>query len=123
VISFVALASGIIFNMIFLPQLGIWSVCLSLYVIRIFQMLTALFFIKRYKTEYATFTKESRLFILSFIMILVYNILLYFNLRFDFANIYIINLFPVAFLTVTSILLINQFRQYQLIRMIGIKNN
>ena len=95
-IAFFALVAGILFNAAFLDDLGIWAVCLSLYVIRLVQTLVAYIFIKYYQYDSLIYVKHSSALITSTIIISVYSILLYWHVRFDFISIEVINFTPIV---------------------------
>ncbi|HMJ47605.1 MAG TPA: oligosaccharide flippase family protein [Ferruginibacter sp.] len=98
VIAFFALISGIIFNKLFIPYLGIWSVCLSLYAIRIIQGVVAYGYIKYYKYDSLIYVKQLNGLCTSFIIIGVYNFLLWGHYKFDISSIDVINLTPLVLL-------------------------
>ena len=96
VIAFVALVAGILFNIAFVHLLGIWAVCLSLYVIRLVQSLAAYGFIRHYKLGSLVYVKHLSAAVTTTCIFLVYNVLLLLNLTFDYLPVDIINLAPLA---------------------------
>jgi len=96
VIAFSALVAGILFNLAFIEQLGIWSVCLSLYVIRFVQGLAAYVFIRIYKFNSLVYVRHTNAVITSAVLIIIYNVFLLLHNEFKIASIDLINLSPIA---------------------------
>lgn len=96
VISFVALMAGIGFNYAFLSTLGIWSVCLSLYVIRITQMTISYMYVRKHDFHVLDFLRQQRAMLVSFIIIILYNVSLFLNLYFQFVPVDLVNVIPLA---------------------------
>jgi len=94
VIAFCALVAGIIFNLIFIDHLGIWSVCLSLYIIRLVQGLVAYIYIRYYKFHSLVYVKHPEALAATFIIIIVFNVLLFLHFEYHISSIEIINLSP-----------------------------
>lgn len=111
VIAFAALLSGILFNKIAIPGLGIWAVCLSLYIIRGIQALTAFIYIVRYGYNRLPYVKHFNAVAGSICLILVYNGVLFLHTRCGLLPIEIINLFPlVCFLLLSMLIYRNELR-------------
>jgi O-antigen/teichoic acid export membrane protein len=98
VIAFFALISGIVFNKLFIPYLGIWAVCLSLYVIRTIQLLVAYGFVRHYKYNTLPYVRHAGAYYASVIIIVAYNLLLLTHYKYDIIAIDVINISPLLVL-------------------------
>jgi len=96
VISFFALVAGILFNYFFIPILGIWAVCLSLYIIRIVQMLGAYVFVKRYQYQGLRYIEQKKELLLSLGIFVIYNVMLLVNTKLKIVSEDFINLIPLG---------------------------
>ncbi|RYY57828.1 MAG: hypothetical protein EOO09_00960 [Chitinophagaceae bacterium] len=94
VISFVALVTGVLFNLVFLRYLGIWSVCISLFVIRVMQLAVARFFTRRYDYAILGYIKQKKNILSSLVITSCYALILYFNYRFGLLPVDVVNLVP-----------------------------
>lgn len=104
VISFLALAAGIAFNIFLTPVMGIWAVVFSLYVIRGVQMLSAYFFVFLSRYHTLEYVRQRKALIVSAIIIVVYNLLLLLVFRNNNILIDFVNLAPlVSFLIIGSL--------------------
>jgi O-antigen/teichoic acid export membrane protein len=105
VIAFCALLSGIVFNKLFIPVLGIWTVCLSLYVIRLVQAAVAYLYIAKHKFDQLPYVKHGKLIAGSFFIIIIYNVLLLLHTRMHVLPIDVINTSPlICFLLLSFII-------------------
>jgi len=112
VISFIALMAGILFNYLFISQLGIWAVCLSLYVIRVTQMGISYLYVKKHGFHTLEYLKQKSALLVSFALIVAYNILLFINNHFKLVPVDIINITPlIAFLVFASFVYVKEVRQ------------
>ncbi len=105
VIAFCALASGIVFNKALIPYLGIWAVCLSLYLIRFVQAATAYFYIQLFKYSHLSYVKQGKLIAGSALVIVVYNVLLFIHTTFKIFEVDYINLSPLLFFLLLSVII------------------
>ncbi len=104
VIAFCALVAGILFNTAFVNYLGIWAVCLSLYVIRVVQSIAAYLYVRHFKFHLLPYVKHNNAMAASLTIIGAYNIFLLWHFRYDVASIDLVNLSPlVVFLLTTPI--------------------
>ncbi|MDF2379964.1 oligosaccharide flippase family protein [Nostoc ellipsosporum NOK] len=104
-VAVASLLAGIIFNLALIHLLGIWAVCLSLFVIRATQMITAWLFDRQLGFTRLTYVEQDRPVIASGIIIAVYCALFFINLRLQLLPIDIINLVPlVVFLIIVPFL-------------------
>jgi|GEM_PF-304262 len=103
VIALLALLAGIAFDKFFIPLLGIWAVCFSLYIIRFVQALVAYYYIVKYRFDKLPYVQHSSLIFGSFVIILLYNAALAVHLRFNVLPIDLINLLPLTSFVVLSI--------------------
>ena len=96
VVAIFSLLAGLTFNFIMIPQIGIWAVCLSLFSIRITQLLTAYLFNKKFGYEKLLYVKQGKFIFTSFIICLLYIVALFLNNRYKLIPIDVINLIPVT---------------------------
>jgi len=108
VISFFALLGGIFFNYLFIPFLGIWAVCLSLYVIRAIQLLVAYLYAILNKFHVFYYLIQTKAIVGSVLIVIVYNVLLILHYLFRIIPIEIINLVPVVVFILLSIFIYNK---------------
>jgi O-antigen/teichoic acid export membrane protein len=105
VIALVALMAGLVFNKLFISYLGIWTVCLSLYVIRLVQAAVAYFYMTRYQYHKLPYIRHNNSLLCSFIIILVYNALLFLHFHFKSISIDLINISPLLCFLMLSLLI------------------
>ncbi len=118
-ISFFALVSGIGANILLVPYIGLWSVCISLYVIRGIQALAAYMFVRQYQYHRSDYIKQKKPWVCTGALIIVYNLFLFLNIKFQFLPIDIVNLVPLVVLLSTMtifyrkelLLIINEVRK------------
>lgn len=105
VISFIALVAGLLFNYLLIRHLGLWAVCLSLYIIRGTQTAVTYLFIRKHNFQGLKYLSQGVPMSISMSIILVYNILLFANMHFDWVPVDIINLVPLVILGCFSLTL------------------
>ncbi|MBB1287125.1 oligosaccharide flippase family protein [Flavisolibacter sp. BT320] len=101
IISFFALASGLAFNFFLVPLIGIWSVCLSVFVIRFVQMACCYFYVWKNKYHHLDYIHHKDLVILTSLVMFIYLVFFWLNLRY--------NLFPVELVNLLPLLLFSPF--------------
>lgn len=105
VIAIISLGAGIAFNFAFIHVLGIWAVCLSLFLIRITQMAAAWAFNRQLGFSGLLYVRQDNPVIASVITVGVYCVAFFLNLRFDIVPVDIINFVPlVVFLLISTLL-------------------
>lgn len=101
-IAFFALVAGITANIFLVPHIGLWSVCVSLYIIRGVQALTAYFFVRRNHYHKEDYIRQKGPWLTTGIIILTYNALLAGNITYDLVPVEILNLLPLALLIICA---------------------
>lgn len=96
IIALCALVAGILFNIAFIEHLGIWAVCLSLYIIRMVQAVVAWFYVHYYKFKSLSYVRHPNAIFTSLIIIVVYNIFLLWHYKFNILSIDLVNISPLA---------------------------
>lgn len=105
VISFIALVAGLVFNYFLIKYLGLWAVCLSLYVIRGTQTAVTYLFVRKHNFQSLAYLRQKGPMGVSISIILIYNVLLFGNMHFAWVPVDIINLVPLIVLGAFSITL------------------
>jgi len=81
--SLINLICGIAFNLVFIPILGIWAVCLSIFVIKGLQFILILLLLRIYKLHQQTWLKLPRIHVISSISLVLYLALVWANEVFE----------------------------------------
>jgi O-antigen/teichoic acid export membrane protein len=96
VIAACSLLAGLAFNIVLIPRIGIWAVCLSLFSIRITQLGTAYLFNRKLGYAKLEYIQQGRFILTSAVICGIYTAVLFLNARYDLFPVDFVNLIPIA---------------------------
>ena len=106
-ISLTVLFIGVASNLLLIPLLGIYGVCLSLFVIKLSQLSITYLLLRKFNYHREKYLLPVRSHILSAAVIISYGVIFVLNTIYQCFDIYIINLIPLMVMTFIVILLFN----------------